>query len=130
MILATTQDVSDRLRRELTDTETDLAPILLEEASVLVEAYLRRRGITYSDLSQVPRTVVIVVSRIAARAMTTTIPDVQENAISMQAGADFSIRYQDPLSSGVVLLAADKRWLHNIIPGYQSASFGSDRYGS
>lgn len=130
MILATQQDVEDRLRRDLVDPdETEYIDVLLEEASVLVEGYLSERGITYSDGDTIPRAVVIVVSRIVARALTANVPAAQEGATSLQAG-QFSVRYGDPVSSSVFLSSTDRKWLRSLVPGMVSVSLVSDRYGS
>ena len=126
MILATQADVEDRLRRELTSDESEYLDALLEEASVLVEAWLSRRGITYTDIDDVPRLVVIVTARMVARALTTEVPGGQEGATSLQAG-QFAVRYGDPVTSAVFLSSSDKKWLSNLFDSSVSLGLVSDR---
>ncbi len=63
-MLATADDVAARLRRDLTDDEANWVDGLLEQASILVEAYC---GQEFVD--PVPAAVVTVVSQVAARAL-------------------------------------------------------------
>lgn len=126
MILATTSDVEDRLRRELTDDEGEYVDALLEEASVLVEAWLAKQGITYEEEGDVPRLVTIVVSRMVARALTTQVPGGQEGATSLQAG-QFAVSYGDPVSSSVFLSSADRKWLNTLLDSAVSLILSSER---
>lgn len=126
MILATQSDVEDRLRRALTVDEGEYIDALLEEASVLVEAWLTKKGITYTDAGDVPRVVAIVVSRMVARALTTETPGGQEGVTSLQAG-QFSVRYGDPVTSSVFLSSSDKKWLANLFDSMVSIPLTSDR---
>lgn len=126
MILATQSDVEDRLRRALTEDEGEYIDALLEEASVLVEAWLTKKGITYTDAGDVPRVVAIVVSRMVARALTTETPGGQEGVTSLQAG-QFSVRYGDPVTSSVFLSSSDKKWLANLFDSMVSIPLTSDR---
>lgn len=126
MILATQSDVEDRLRRDLTVDEGEYIDALLEEASVLVEAWLTKKGITYTDAGDVPRVVAIVVSRMVARALTTETPGGQEGVTSLQAG-QFSVRYGDPVTSSVFLSSSDKKWLANLFDSMVSIPLTSDR---
>lgn len=126
MILATTSDVEDRLRRPLTEDEGGYVDALLEEASVLVEAWLTKRGITYAELDDVHRLVVIVTSRMVARALTTEVPGGQEDVTSLQAG-QFSVRYGDPRTSAVFLSSSDMKWLKNLLDSSVSIPLVSER---
>lgn len=126
MILATQSDVEDRLRRALTVDEGEYIDALLEEASVLVEAWLTKKGITYTDAGDVPRVVAIVVSRMVARALTTETPGGQEGVTSLQAG-QFSVRYGDPVTSSVFLSSSDMKWLANLFDSMVSIPLTSDR---
>lgn len=65
--LAADSDVEARLGRELAGAESAAVAGLLTEASVLVVGYLRR---DWDALDDVPEAVRVVVSRMAARALT------------------------------------------------------------
>lgn len=125
MILATEQDVVDRLRRDLTDSEAECLAAVLEESSVLVEAYLDTRGIAYDDIADVPRVVVIVASRIAARALSANA-SIPENAGTLQAGV-FSAQFSEAYTSAVYLSRRDKGLLCGIAGSMVSVPVGSDR---
>lgn len=125
MILATQQDVVDRLRRDLTDAELEHVEAVLEEASVIVEAYLARWGIVYEFDIDVPRIVVIVTSRIAARALTAN-PLIPEYTGTLQAG-QFSAQLSEAYSSAVYLSRQDKMLLTGVTGTSMSLRLVSER---
>lgn len=118
MILATEADVAARLGRDLTDDESDRLPGLLEEASAIIEGYL---GVTYTGDDDVPAVVAVVVSKIVARAFTTT---VAEGVQSLQAGP-FQVGYRD--NTNLWLSKSDKLMLRNIGGGFTSVRLKSER---
>ncbi len=127
MILATQSDVEDRLRRDLTEDEGEFIDALLEEASVLVEAWLTKRGITYTDVDDVPRLVVIVVSRMVARSLTNPeLPGLPDGANDLGAGP-FRAGLSDPYTRNVFLSSADMKWLKNLFDSSVSIPLVSDR---
>lgn len=129
MNLATQDDVQDRLRRDLTTDELEFVDALLEEASVLVEAWLKKRGITYSEVGDVPRLVSIVVSRMVARSLTTPeLPGVPDGANDLGAGP-FRAGFSDPYTRNIYLSKADERWLCNLFDSATSVSLVSERGG-
>jgi hypothetical protein len=106
-MLAQSQDVADRLGRDLTPDEEDRVEGLLDEASVLVEGWL---GYTPDP---VPDGVRIVVSRIAARAIgsDTSEPGLESVQATMgvfQVNRGYS---SDVTSGGVWLTRNDKLML-------------------
>lgn len=125
MILATQQDVEDRLRRPLVAGELAHLDTVIEEASVIVESYLRQRGITYEEFADVPRDVVIVVSRIAARALTGNplIPVGSSGELRAGPFAGSSEAY----STAVYMSKQDKLLLRGITGSAMSVVLVSDR---
>jgi hypothetical protein len=120
MILATSADVEARLRRELTDEEAEFIDGVLEEASALVEGYL---GVTYTEDDTIPDVVALVVSRVAARAL--TAPQVEiPPGMSLGAGP-FTISARD--NSDLWLSRSDKLKLRNIGGGFTSVRLKSER---
>lgn len=130
MILATADDVKDRLRRPLTADELVDVVTLLEEASVLVEGYLRNHGIVYTVGDVIPRGVVICTSRVAARALTTgdSDSDVVEGTERLTMGP-FAAQLADPYSTSTYLSRSDLKWLIGIVPTAVSVPLGSERGG-
>lgn len=127
MVLATASDVEDRLRRYLTDDESEYVDVLLEEASVLVVGWLSQRGVTV-DEGDIPRAAVIAVSRMVARAITTPAnPNIPEGASQLNAGP-FGVRYSDPYSTSVFLSKSDMVLLRTLTPGVASLRLVSERY--
>lgn len=116
MILATQAEVEARLGRELSETETNRLEGLLEEASALVEGYL---GVVYTD--EVPSVVVVVVSKLVARAFTAS---TVEGPSSLQAGP-FSVTYRD--NTSLWLSKGEKLMLRNIGGGFTSVPLKSER---
>lgn len=129
-ILATQEDVEARLGRTLTEDEVLRCPGLLEEASLLVEGYL---GTVFKDPDGVddpgppiPAAVVVVVSRIVARAF--TAPSQQllpEGARSATAGP-YSVSFGDNRTN-LWLSKADKTTLGNLGGGMNSIRLKSER---
>jgi hypothetical protein len=117
LILATQNDVEARLGRACTSGEVARVPGLLDEASAIVEGYL---GITYTG--SVPHAVVLVVSRMVARALTTA---VSEGATSEAAGP-YTVGYRDGAAS-LWLSKNDKLALRSISGGASSVRFVSER---
>lgn len=79
-VLATLDDVADRMGGDLTSEDAKKATALLEEASVLVEGYLGR------VLNPVPRAVSVVVSRMVARVLQAPAPSFSVDTVSQSAG--------------------------------------------
>lgn len=128
MLLASQSDVEDRLGRDLTGAEEALLPGILEESSALVEGYL---GVTYADADQVPDVVRLVVSRVAARALTSPT-DVPEGAESLTLSSlDFSAtsRFGGGRSS-LWLSKQDRMMLRPLHSGFTSMPMSSERYGT
>lgn len=110
MLLADASDVADRLRRALTTDENEHVDTVLEEASIIVEAYLKTRGLApYESEDDVPPIVTLVVSRMAARALTAN-PMIPESTGTLQAG-QFSANLSEAYSSAVYLSRRDKELL-------------------
>ncbi|QDF19740.1 head-to-tail adaptor [Mycobacterium phage LilSpotty] len=104
MMLASSQDVVDRLGRPLTTDEASRAEGLLAEASALVEGWLG------SVADPVPDAVSIVVSRMVARALTASTPVPGLSDQNMSAGP-FEVRNRftpEASSGGVWLTRQDK----------------------
>lgn len=125
MILATRQDVSDRLEGELAD-DVDVES-LLDEASVMVEEHLRR---TFTEDDDIPRAVAIVVSRMVARRLSansddaTSVPD----GVSQLGATDFQASFAEPfVSMGVWLNRTDKVMLRRYRKSAVSIPVSSDR---
>lgn len=113
MILAEASDVAARLRRDLTTEEEDHVDTVLEEASIIVEAYLQTRGVQpYETAEAIPPIVTLVVSRMAARALTSN-PNIPESTGMLQAG-QFSANLSEAYSSAVYLSRRDKELLVGI----------------
>lgn len=123
MILATQADVETRLGRDLTPAEEARLDGLLEEASALVEGYL---GVTYTEDDVIPAVVVVVVSKIVARAITADPETMAVAAMqeSSQAGP-FSTRFRD---NNVWFSKSDKLMLRRVGGGFTSVRLVSDRY--
>jgi hypothetical protein len=119
LILATQSDVEARLGRACTSGEVARVPGLLDEASAIVEGYL---GITYATGDTVPHAVVLVVSRMVARALTTA---VSEGATSEAAGP-YTVGYRDGAAT-LWLSKNDKLALRSISGGASSVRFVSER---
>ncbi len=119
MILATADDVANRLRRDLTDDEEDWVSAVLEEASALVEGYL---GVTYTADDDIPSAVVLVVSGVAARSLLSPSTNVPEG-LSLTAGP-FSVT---GVRDSLWLSKADKLKLRNLGGGFTSVTLKSER---
>lgn len=78
-MLATVQDVSDRLGEVIELEDVAWVEALIEEASLIVEAHCGR------EFDPVPRTIQVVVSRMVARVI--EAPDEQKGAESMSLSA-------------------------------------------
>lgn len=128
MKLATRQDVADRLRVPLGEVPEDAAlDPLLDEASVMVEEYLRR---TYADGDTVPRAVAIVTSRMVARRLSAddeeagAVPD----GVSSLGATDYTASFAEPfVSMGVWLNRTDKMMLRRYRVSAVSVPVSSDR---
>ena len=81
-MLATVDDVQDRLGRVLTDQEAAEVDGLIVEASYLVTGYLRR----VFEPTEIPETVSTVVSRMVARLILAPPEDVNQESASYTAG--------------------------------------------
>lgn len=128
MVLATRQDVADRLRVPLADapSDDDLKP-LLEEASVMVEEYLRR---TYATGDTVPRAVAIVVSRMVTRRLSADEDDADSvpDGVSSLGATDYTASFAEPfVSVGVWLNRTDKMMLRRYRKSAVSIAVSSDR---
>lgn len=105
MALAESQDVADRLGRDLTTEEEDRVEGLLDEASVLVSGWL---GTTPDPI---PDAVRVVTSRVVARAITNGVAaepgleSVQATMGVFQVNRGYST---DAASGGVWLTRTDK----------------------
>lgn len=121
MILANQNDVEARLGRALTVTEIARLPGLLVEASMMVEGYL---SVVYTD--NVPSQVPVVVSRMVARALTTSIPD----GVTSESAGPYQRGYGAGASS-LWMSKNDKLILGNISGWVLSVPLRSERgYGS
>lgn len=128
MLLAEESDVVDRLRRPLTTEEEEHVDTVLLEASVIVEAYLQTRGITpYEDAADIPAIVTLVVSRMAARALTAN-PLIPESTGNLQAGP-FQAQLSEAYSTAVYLSRRDKELLVGVTGSMMSIGLISDRGG-
>lgn len=109
MVLASSADVVARLGRPLTTDETARVDGLLEEASVLVEGWMR------CVPDPVPAAVKIVVSRMVARVFATAAGDADPGVSGMQATmGPFTVNRSfssDATSGGVWLTRQDKTML-------------------
>lgn len=122
-ILATQEDVENRLGRELTDDELERLPGLLEEASLLVEGYL---GIVYTDDDSIPSAVRVVVSRIVARTFTAPSPQLLPEGARSAGSGPYNISFGDARTN-LWLSKADKTTLGNLGGGMNSIRLKSDR---
>lgn len=123
MLLAVQADVETRLGRDLTESEEARLDGLLEESSALVEGYL---GIVYEDGDAIPSAVVIVVSKIVARAIGGSA-ELDALAASMEQtnAGPWGARFRD---SNVYLTKADKLMLRPIGGGgYSVVTLRSER---
>lgn len=127
MLLATQEDVGDRLGHPVTEDEEDAVEKLLEEASVAVEEYI---GHYYEDGDTVPRAVSIVVSRMVARRMNTdTSTESVPDGVNSLGATDFQAGFAEPfVSMGVWLNRFDKMMLRRYRVGAASVQMSSDRY--
>lgn len=117
MILASQADVEARLGRALTGAETPRLNGLLEEASIIVEGYL---GVVYTG--DVPAAVSIVVSRMVARALTTSIPD----GVTSEGAGPYQRGYSEGAAS-LWLSKNDKIALRGVKGGVVSVPLRSER---
>ena len=126
MLLATRQDVDDRMNGNLPD-ETDVA-VLLDEASVMVQEWLRR---DYATGDTIPRAVAIVTSRMVARRVIADMDGAMEDVpdgVSQLAAAEFQASFTEPLvSQGVWLNRTDKMMLRRHRVSMKSIPVVSDR---
>lgn len=126
MILAEASDVAARLRRDLTDDEADHVDGVLLEASIIVESYLGTRGIEpYEAYEDVPPIVTLVVSRMAARALTSN-PMIPESTGSLDAGP-FKANLSEAYSTAVYLSRRDKELLVGVSGSGVSMAMVSER---
>lgn len=126
MILAEASDVAARLRRDLTDDETEHVDDVLLEASTIVESYLGNRGIPpYEEYEDVPPIVTLVVSRMVARALTAN-PLIPESTGSLQAGP-FNANLSEAYSTAVYLSRREKELLLGVSGSSASIALVSDR---
>ena len=103
-LLAELSDVEARLGEEIPEENRDKVLNLLEEASVLVEGYLRR------SFEDVTRPVAVVVSRMVARVLQAPAASFAVETLSQSAGAfSQSQKFTTGASGGSPwLTAADK----------------------
>lgn len=122
MLLADQADVETRLGRDLTSDEVARLDGLLEEASALVEGYL---GVSYTDDDDIPNVVVVVVSKIVARAIVRSA-DMDALAASLEGtnAGPFGARFRD---SSVFLTKADKLMLRPVGGGFGVVTLRSER---
>lgn len=122
-----TSDVVARLGRELTSDEAGRAPGLLDEASALVAGYLS------SAYDSDDRAVVIVESRIVARALQNTLPagvaarNFSESAGPVSRSEQFTFSPESMSSGGVWLTKADKVMLGHLRSSAVSVSIVTER---
>lgn len=126
MALAAQSDVEVRLGRDLTDSETATLPGLLEEAGLLVEGYL---GVHYAPTDDIPDAVRVVVSRVAARALTSpqNVPE-GASASTLQA-LDYSAtsNFGPEGRANLWLSKQDKLMLRPLFGGFVSMLLQSER---
>lgn len=125
MLLATWDDVNDRMGGKL-DNSVDV-DVLLDEASVMVQEYLRR---DYADDATVPRAVAIVVSRMVARRIAADADAMDEvpDGVSQLSAADYQASFAEPfVSQGVWLNRTDKMMLRRYRVSVKSVPLVSDR---
>lgn len=122
--MTTVDDVAARLGRLLTVDETERASGILDEASALVSGYL---GTAY-DADHTA--VVVVESRIAARALTAGVAagvqSRQESAGPMSQQTTMTAEASS--SGGVWLSKTDKQMLAGLRPSMVSAPISTERY--
>lgn len=121
MVLATQADVEKRLGRDLTDDELERLDGLLEEASLLVEGYL---GTEYT--TDIPDAVVVVVSRIVARAFTSPSAALLPEGARSAAAGTYNVSFGDARTN-LWLSKADKTTLRNLGGGFNSILLKSER---
>ena len=99
MIPVSEDDVKARLRRDLSSTEIEFLPGIVDEASALLEGYL---GVCYGDDETVPTAVVVIASRVAARIL--TMPEgpagLADSRTSALGPFSATIQYSTDSSSG------------------------------
>ena len=102
--LADNADLAARLGRALSTDETAAMAGLITEASVLVVGYLRR---DYTALADVPEAVRVVVSRMAARALTgaSNIPAGAESYGATMATFGHTVKLGPDVVTGSVWLS-------------------------
>ena len=127
MKLATRQDVDDRLDGGLeNDADVDA---LLDEASVMVQEYLRR---TYQQGDTIPDAVRIVTSRMVARRVSANASDTNDvpDGVSSLGATDYNASFAEPfVSMGVWLNRTDKMMLRRYRVSVVSVPLTSDRGG-
>jgi hypothetical protein len=121
--LATQSDVETRLGRDLESSEEDRAEGLLEEASLLVEGFL---GVTYDEDDDVPPAVVVVVSRIVARAFTGPSPQLLPEGARSAGSGPYNVNFGESRTN-LWLSKADKITLGNLGGGMNSIPLKSER---
>lgn len=125
MKLATRTDVAARLADGL-DDDTDVED-LLDEASVMVQEYLRR---DYVEDDDVPKAVTIVVSRMVARRVSANADNADgvPDGVSSLMATDFQASFAEPfVSVGVWLNRTDKLMLRRYRVSVVSIPLTSDR---
>lgn len=129
MLLATRADVNDRLTSAGHDGLAEGHEIgpLLEEASVMVEEYLRR---TYTAGSTIPRSVTIVTSRMVARRIIADESSASEvpDGVSSLGATDYQASFAEPfVSVGVWMTRNDKAMISRYRVSAVSIAVSSDR---
>jgi len=125
MPLASQSDVAARLGRQLTTTELDRLPSLIDDASAMVVGYCGQDF----EPGPVPVAVVGVVAKAVARVIARATAGTEFT--DQQTAGPFSVRFSAPASSGDVwLTAADKLALrpHRVGGGLRSVQSVGNRY--
>ncbi len=124
MAPASQSDVEARLGRVLKPAEVTALPGILEESVAIVEGYL---GVSY-DASEVPDVVRLVVSRIAARALTSPqeLAEGAESATLTAMTFSATQRFSSD-SSRLWLSKQDKLILRPLHSGFTSHMLRSER---
>jgi hypothetical protein len=103
MAFATTQDVSARLRRELTEPEEDQAELLLEIATAVIAEAAGKSDEWAENLDPVPQLIWVVCVEVASRAMDN--PSGYQSIQEQLGQYGRTVRYTDVAAGGGVFLS-------------------------
>lgn len=119
MPFATTQDVSARLGRELTEAEDEQAEYLLEAATSVVAEAVDQDDAWADSLDPVPNIVRVVTTELAVRAMAN--PSGAASVQETLGQYSHSTRY-DPGTAGMLLTDVETMLVRRTINGQLSGS--------